>query len=146
MNTPTPDIPRSYRLILLSLTLALVGVGTAITALRLSSDIAEQVSLLPPLEVAAGIFWVVVFAAIAWRLWLRKPGAARALGWALMAWIGYSVLRLSVFARADYDRQRLPFLWVAGLIGCVLIGIFLLRPGRTGAAHRETNEHEQRED
>lgn len=146
MNTPTPDIHRSYRLILLSLAMALVGIGAAITALRLPPEIAEQVSLLPPLEVAAGVFWAVVFAAIAWRLWQRKPGAPRFLGWALMAWIGYSVFRLSVFARADYDRQRLPFLWVAGLIGCVLMGIFLLRPGRTGAAHMETNDHEQRED
>ncbi|MCC6613875.1 MAG: hypothetical protein IT320_10385 [Anaerolineae bacterium] len=124
----------------------LISIGAALNGLFLPPALVAEISLVPLVEFIVGVMWAVIFAYIALQLWRRKPRAPRFLGWALVAWIGYSVFRLSVFARADYDRQRLPFLWVAGLVGCVVIGIFLLRPGRTGAAHMETNDHEQRED
>ncbi|MCL4247115.1 MAG: hypothetical protein KJ065_03065 [Anaerolineae bacterium] len=142
----TPKVHRPYRLIMLSILVALLNVGMVFTSLQLPPELAAQTSLLPALEVAVGVFWAAVFAYAALRLWQRRPNPDRVLAWALTVWIGYSLVRLTVFARADYDRGRLPFLWAAGLVGCVLIGIFLLRPGRTGAAHMETNDDEQRED
>ncbi|MCA9910704.1 MAG: hypothetical protein KC519_18740 [Anaerolineae bacterium] len=137
---------RRVRLFMLALALMLLNVGMVVTALQLPPDLVAQTSLLPVLEIVSGVFWAAVFAYAAVRLWQRRPNADRVLGWALTVWIGYSLVRLTVFARADYDRGRLPFLWAAGLVGCVLIVIFLLRPGRTGAALMETNDHEQRED
>ena len=98
---------------LLAIALSLIHIGAAIRTLTRPTDLANVISLLPAWEFVAAVLWALAFVVLAVRLWQHKPNAKRALGWTLMAWIAYSLLRLAVFARADYDAARLPFLIIA---------------------------------
>jgi hypothetical protein len=112
-------------LTLLTILLALMGAGTAIQALRLPPELAAQVSVVLPVEVIAGMLWAGLFSLITWRLLRNKRSAVRLTAWALLAFAGYSVVRLLLFARADYDAGRLPFLWVT--LGIILVAAGFLR-------------------
>ncbi|MDX2139195.1 MAG: hypothetical protein SF123_13995 [Chloroflexota bacterium] len=113
-------------LIVTALVLAIIHVVGAVRALQPPPVPADQISLLPALEFIAATLWALVFAVVALRLW-RLPGAQRLFGWALIVWISYSVVRVALFARADYDRQRLPFLITTAVFACVFIAWFTLR-------------------
>lgn len=111
---PTSTAPRFHGvLILLTVLLALFQAGAVVNALRLPPDLARQISLNPALEVVAGALWTLVAAVIGLRLLQRMPGAGQGAAWLLLAFGVYAVLRLVIFARADYDQGRLPFLLVA---------------------------------
>jgi hypothetical protein len=113
---------------LLTAALSLIHVGAAYRALTRPADLAGSISLLPAFETVAAALWALTFAIVTLRLWQRVPSAKRPLGWVLIAWIGYSLLRLAVFARADYDAARLPFLSFASILACALIYIIFVRP------------------
>jgi hypothetical protein len=120
-------VKRPRRLLLIALTLAVVHAVGVARALQSAPVPADQVSLLPALEFIAAALWALLFALVALRLWRRLPGARRLFGWAGIGWIVYSVARLALFARADYDRQRLPFLILAAIVACALTAWFTLR-------------------
>ncbi len=105
--------PHTRRWLLITAALAIFQFGAAYRALALPAD----VSLLPPLELIAALVWGIGFTALIWQTahgrWWRINRLA------LAAFIVYSVVRLTIFSRADYDRNRLPFLWV--VMGIVLI-------------------------
>lgn len=117
----TKSVNRPRRWLLIFTALALFQFGAAYRALSLPAD----VSLLPPLEFAAGVIWGIIFAALGWqsahRRWLRINVLA------LVAFIVYSVVRLTIFSRADYDRNRLPFLWVVMSIILIAAVVYELR-------------------
>jgi uncharacterized oligopeptide transporter (OPT) family protein len=52
-----------------------------------------------------------------------RPTATKRAAWVLIGFIAYTALVAVVFSRADYDRQRMPFLLV--LIG-VALSMFLI--------------------
>ena len=135
---PPEPVPRPYRLIALAVVLALIGAGSAYNAVVRTLTLAVP----PVLDVVVGVLWAIMFASIALGLWQRRANARRRLGWALIGWIGDSLVRLSLFARADYDRERLPFLLLIGGIGCALIVFFLLRPRRSGAVITRSSDDE----
>lgn len=144
--------PRSHhsprhpiRLITLAVLLVVVNAGAALAALTRPPEVAAQISLRAPLEFVTGALWTLSFGLLAVRLWQRRSSARRLFGWALIAWIGYSLVRLFVFARADYDQGRLPPLFLAGLVACALILVFVVRPMHISAIHTETQKNEQRE-
>lgn len=106
------------------LLMALFQAGAAAHAL----NVPALVSLQPGLEFVGGAFWAGAFTIGAYRLYKDAPGSIRAGGWLLVAFFGYTVARLTLFTRADYDRERLPFVWtVAGLM-TVLLWLIDLRP------------------
>src|SRR5688572_45317 len=111
-------IKRPRWLIALMLVLALVQAGNAIRALQLPA----VTSLIPPLEVLSGVFWAVLLSVMAVVLW-RNPDsrAIRRSLVLLLVFSTYFVARLTIFARADYDRQRLPFVWLVASVVIVII-------------------------
>lgn len=117
-ESPTlSDQPRRRRwLIALALLLALFQAGAVWQALTVPADLADQVSITRPFEVIASTAWAIGFALAAWALLRRHPKGGIFLAWSIIGFAVYSLGRLAVFARADYDRLRLPFLVVATIV------------------------------
>src|ERR1700690_662314 len=84
---------------------AIIEFGAAYHALNLPADV--PVSLIAPLELVAALVWGILLSLTTWRIARHK---ARGV-WLLLAFVVYSVARLVIFTRADYDHNRLPFLW-----------------------------------
>jgi hypothetical protein len=126
-----------WLLALLTGLLAVVAAGLAVRAVTLPSELAAQVSLVSPLEVIAGALWAGAFAWAAWRLLRGKRGVVSLALGLILAFVTYSAVRLLIFARADYDRGRLPFLWVT-------LGLILLAAGLVRAAVRWRSQDELR--
>lgn len=111
MHDTTPHPPkRPIRLILLTALLALFQLSSAVRAVQIPPETAARLSLSIPLEVAAGVAWACAFALASVLLVKRRPHALRYAAWATGSFLVYNVARLVIFARADYDRARLPLL------------------------------------
>jgi hypothetical protein len=87
-------------------------------------------SPLPGLSWSSG--WPLVFSLV-WAmiagfgmigLFRNRIWAGTYSQWVLAGFVLYMVLRVYILARADYDRQRLPFLVVSGLLS--LVGMFVV--------------------
>ena len=112
-------------LTLLTIVLAIVSAGMAIRAIQLPPELAAQVSVVPAVEVIAGSLWALLFALLAWLLLRNRRNAVRLTTWAVLVFAAYSLIRLLLFARADYDVGRLPFLLVT--LGIILVAAGFLR-------------------
>lgn len=122
---------------LLTALLAVVTLGLALRAVTLPPELAAQVSLSLPLEFVGGVLWAGAFAWATWGLFRGKRGAVSLAFALILAFATYSAVRLLIFARADYDRGRLPFLWVT-------LALILLAAGLVRAAVRWRSKHELR--
>jgi hypothetical protein len=118
----------SCGLIVLTGLLALYQVGAALQAMRLTDEMVSVVSLSPPLEFVAGILWALIFIAAFFGLLQGRQRAVRFAGLSIIGFATYSALRLLLFARADYDRQRLPILLVTTALMLIIPAAYLLRP------------------
>ncbi len=118
---------------LLALLLLLVQLASLNQLTRIPPEIAAQFSLILPLELALTLAWALIFAWLAVTLW--RGAQTRRLGQALAIYAFVSVMRLLLFARADYDRDRLPFLLLT-----LLLAAFLLLRRRT--RNRRESEHD----
>ncbi len=127
-DTQPDSLPRRWRLIVLAVALALFQAVAAARTLTVPPELAAQLSLPLPLEFAAGVWWALLFTFIAVNLVQMKPQAVRWMGWALVGFIVYSFARLLLFAQADYDRERLPFLLVLTLLSVIVAALLLRRP------------------
>lgn len=130
MDEPTPLLPkRSRALTVLTLALAVFQAGAALNAVQVPAEVAGTVSLPPLLALVLAILWAGAFAWMTVRLWQRKPQVGRRAVWLVAGFIFYSIGRLALFARADYDRQRLPFLLMATFFIFIILlaGMFLAR-------------------
>ena len=117
-----PDARRRHAL--LALLMLLVQFGALHNLTTIPPEIAVQLSLILPLELALALAWALIFAWLAVNLW--RGAQTRRLWQALALYVVVSVLRLLLFARADYDRGRLPFLLLT-----LLLAAFLLLRRRT---------------
>jgi glucose-6-phosphate-specific signal transduction histidine kinase len=105
-------------LIALLLVLALTQAGNAVRILHLPAGITT--SLILPLEVFLGGFWAVLSVGMAVAIWRHSRATRR--GWVLlMMFCLYIVARQVIFTRADYDRQRLPFLLLVAAVVIVIV-------------------------
>ncbi len=112
------------RHVLLALFMLLVQFGALHNLTTIPPEIAAQLSLILPLERALTLAWALIFAWLAVTLW---RGAQTRRQWQTLAlYAVVSVMRLLLFARADYDRGRLPFLLLT-----LLPAAFLLLRRRT---------------
>ncbi len=59
------------------------------------------------------VLWALLFIWLTMQLWQRRENAAKYTLICGMGLVAYVVLRLAIFAQADYDRGRLPFLFLA---------------------------------
>jgi hypothetical protein len=125
---------RSRWLLAIGAAMTLFQAGAALRALALPP--VPTLSLLPALEFVAAALWMGVFLLLTLKVWNKRHAAARRMAWALIAWMGYSLLRIVVFARADYDRGRIPFLVIAVVVCSALILTIMLRQKHRDAASR----------
>ena len=123
MTPSTEHTARSWRLIALALALALMQVGAIAHITSIPGDLIAQISLPVPLEIAADSLWALIFTVMAVNLLRSRATPVR---WIIAGFATYSTVRLALFARADYDHNRLPFLVVANLLA-LLMTFFLRR-------------------
>ncbi|MDZ4764287.1 MAG: hypothetical protein SGI73_07010 [Chloroflexota bacterium] len=122
-------------IVLLCIALALHQATSAVRALRLP----PVVSLSPPLEVVTGGLWAAAFALVAWRS-VRRTAHPRSAGRMIAAFAAYSAVRLFIFARSDYDRERLSFLFLmTGLI--IISGLFFAGRSTTSRVFLKRADH-----
>ncbi len=128
MNNPVNvlrPVPFTRVLILLLVILCVVQIGAVVRSLTLTPEVAARVRLNPALELISGFLWALSFALAAWAL-MRRWGRARR--WAVLlvvGFAGYSIARLIIFAGADYDRTRSPFL---GLLLMLIFSLVIVIP------------------
>jgi hypothetical protein len=101
---------RSRTLLALITFLMLFQAGAVLHVLQIPGELVTQISLPPTLELIANIAWAFFAAAVWVGLWTRRVGMEKKAVWLLVGFSVYSLLRLIVFVRADYDRGRLGFL------------------------------------
>lgn len=107
-------------LFLLVIVLIVVNAGNVLRVLQASA--AASGGLPGWIQGLIGTGWTLGFTWAAIALLRRRPRAAELALWLWIGYVSYSCLRLLIFAEADYDRGRLPFLLV--LVGFILIASF----------------------
>jgi hypothetical protein len=119
--------------------LTMIEAGAALQSVCIAPDLAAQVSLSAPLEFTASAGWGLFSAFVTYTLVRRKARALQYTAWLLIGFIGYSLARVLIFAQADYDQQRLPFLFVAAFIVLLVPTAFVLRPAKVAAQPTENS-------
>lgn len=125
-----PIIPSGCTRWLAALTvlLTIIHIGAAWRTLQTPPDLAVVVNLPLPLEFAAGVTWGLLSALVTITLVRRNPRALHFAGWLLIGLLVYNAARWVIFVRADYDRQRLPFLLALATILLLILTALVLRP------------------
>ena len=107
---------------------AIIEFGAAHRAMTLPSTLAAQISLIPELEFLAALVWGALLSAATWRVaWYRQRNLRTGV-FVLVAFVVYSVARLFVLTRADYDYNRLRFLLVLTILVLIAAVVYLMRP------------------
>lgn len=94
-----------------------------IRVLQLPDNLTSQISLSIPLEIIVSSCLILALVYGIWTLMIKKVWAVLWVRGIIGIQLGYILLRLIIFAEADYDRQRLPFLVIIFLI---VVGLLLL--------------------
>jgi hypothetical protein len=120
------------------LLLFLVQVGTIIELLTLPPDIVNELYFSRNAQMMIAVTWAsvslwVIMGIVRGKTYYSKHGL-----WIIYGLIVYSLLRLVLFAQADYDRQRVPFLVV--LLGIFFVLGIVARYIRVVVLRRSTNE------
>lgn len=123
---PSIAIGRERQVMVVTAAAAVFQFGAAYHALRLPSDLA--VSLIPELEFVAAVVWGALLSAATWRVAWHKERNLRTNVYVMIAFVVYSVARLLVFTRADYDHDRLRFLTVLSILALIAGVVYLMRP------------------
>jgi hypothetical protein len=112
-----------WLLVALSVIVALGQLGAVIHLLHVPTDLIMQTRLILPLELFAGAVWALLFSIAAVNLARKSPHAMRWNLWVLSGFFMYSAARLSLFAQADYDRNRLSLMVIVTtlLVGFVAV-------------------------
>jgi hypothetical protein len=114
--------------------LCLHQITSAVTVLQQADiDILRQAMQPPPsIQALLSLVWTIAGGIALLRLWRRSPWAsAQAVG-ILLAFAAYSLLRLLVWARADYDRGR-GLLWGILLSVIGVASVMLYRRARNNS-------------
>ncbi|MFN8564152.1 MAG: hypothetical protein U0703_21615 [Anaerolineae bacterium] len=139
-------VGRERQLMVVTAALAIIQFGAAYRAMTLPSDLARQVSLLPELEFVAALAWAVLLSAATYRVAWYRVRNLRTGVYVLVGFVVYSVARLLVFTRADYDHNRLRFLTVLTILVLIAAVVYLMRPVvRRTLPTEKTDEHESRD-
>ena len=123
MRQGSKQLRRRWWLIALTIALALMQIDAIIRLLNTPDALTEQISLVLPLEIFAGGLWTLIFAVLAVNL--LRSRTTRLAQWTFIGFATYSTVRLLLFAQADYDQNRLPFLVTANSLAWLLA--FILR-------------------
>jgi hypothetical protein len=118
--------------------LALILLGGVLYTATHYALFTAQTGLMVSLELLGALPGAAVCGWIGWRIWRRHAP----LWQGLAVWSVYTLIaavRLTLFARADYDRQRLPLVWAAAaaLLLCTLA--LSIRDRRTRSVKENIN-------
>ena len=119
---------RERQLMVVTAVLAIIEFGAAYHAMTLPSSLARQVSLIPELEFLAASIWGILLSVATWSVAWYRPRNLRTGVYVLVAFVVYSLARLLVFTRADYDHNRLRFLTVVTILVLIAAVVYLMRP------------------
>ena len=139
MEDQTPLPPQRsgctrYLLPLLTYALALFQMGAAYRAVTTPPQLAAVVALPLIVEFVLSGLWVLLFIYTTFALIRQKSSAVYRAILLMSVFIIYSVARLILCARADYDRQRLPFLLILVILTLIFPAVYLIRR-RDGDTH-----------
>lgn len=110
----------------------LFQLGAIIHALQIPADLAAQIGLPLPFEIIAGGFWALLFALFTLKLIRLESHAQHNTILATAGYMIYGSVRLLLFAQANYDRQRLPFLFITTTLILLIVMVYLLRRSTSG--------------
>lgn len=119
-------VGRERQVMVVTAALAIFQFGAAYRALHLPENVST--SLLPLLEFVAALVWGIILSAATWLVAWHKPRNLRTGVYTMVAFVVYSVARLFVFTRADYDYNRLRFLLVVTILVLIAAVVYLMRP------------------
>ncbi|MEO8395270.1 MAG: hypothetical protein ABI700_19910, partial [Chloroflexota bacterium] len=72
--------------------------------------------------------WALLLTAATWHVaWYRERNLRTSV-YVLVGFIVYSLARLLIFTRADYDHNRLRFLTVVTILVLIASVVYLMRP------------------
>lgn len=130
-------------LIFLCAILALFQITNALAVLQLPGVVASAVSIPGVLQVVLSAGWALLFLIAAVSLVTRKHAGPRLAGGLFLAFVMYSLLRLVIFARADYDRERLPSLLIVTVLLLALpVGLLFRASARHALPANEGTVHD----
>lgn len=87
-------------------------------------------SVPPALEAGISLIWGVVFVILVLGLLQRRLWAGRWVSWLIVGFISYKVAYIVLFAQADYDRGRVPFLLVTTSLILIIPLVIAIRDAR----------------
>lgn len=117
--------------------LMLFQIISAVRVLQLPESIQPLLVFPPTLQAILAIAWVLLFLiAIVFHLRGQQIAGQYSNG-LIIGFFGYSLLRVIVFAQADYDRNRTPLLILVALVTVVPATIFFVRSMMDSKPQRE---------
>ena len=87
-------------------------------------------SVPPAIEAGISLIWGVVFVILVLGLLQRRLWAGRWVSWLIVGFISYKAIYIVLFAQADYDRGRVPFLLVMTSLILIIPLVIAIRDAR----------------
>jgi len=113
--------------------IAILGLYQIFFAIRVFNDsglYGNSLSLSPMLQIGLASVWTILFLTALLGLVRSQDHAVGYSAWLILSFIVYGLLRTSLFAQADYDRQRIPFL-VMGTVLILIVPVWSLLKRKT---------------
>ena len=120
----SPQRRHRWLLVLLGL-LTLYHVVDLFRLARLPDEILNITSLPITLRLVTGVTWVGLFGWSMLTIVRGQTDATRRTRYLIVGFVLYTIIRLIVFTRAEYDRQRLPF--VLAVLAFLMITFVVVR-------------------
>ncbi len=120
----------------LAIFLAAHQIFSFVLVLNRSEGMIRLTSLNAPFESIASLVWGLTWARTGWALRSNRPKSIQWALWLTLAFVAYRIAHVAIFARADYDRGRLPFLILLLTISSFITG-YLLRQYNTHIREKE---------
>lgn len=123
--------------------LMLFQIISLLRVLQLPTSIRAGLQFAPWFQAMLALIWVLLFAVAIVMILRQQRDASQFSSWLIIGFMIYSLLRLIIFAQADYDRQRLPMLAAMTMILLAIPIITLLQPTlHRGRRREEDNDSE----
>lgn len=128
MSEQSQNSPKRYGCLLSILAiLSLYQILFAFRVLMDSGLYGDSLSLSPILQAGIAILWVILFLIALIRLARGKRYGLGYSAWLILSFIIYGALRTILFAQADYERNRIPFLAISTILILIVPVLLLLR-------------------
>jgi putative exporter of polyketide antibiotics len=126
MSEQNQKSPKRYAYLLFIL--AILSLYQILFAFRVLIDrglYGDNLSLSPVIQAGMALLWAILFLIAVLGLARGKRFGLGYSAWLIISFVVYNVLRVILFAQADYERNRIPFL-VMGAIMILIIPVLVL--------------------